>query len=105
MSQGIQSTQQVPNPLLNNINAPPNAGTRVDAVEASVSDQIRPDGAPSAPVVMKPIEPGRRGRIFSIDIDSKYCYTVPLIVSPYACNLITYHDFFKLQRKAWSFRI
>jgi hypothetical protein len=71
MSQGIQSTQQVPNPLLNNINAPPNAGTRVDAVEASVSDQIRPDGAPSAPVVMKPIEPGRRGRIFSIDIDTE----------------------------------
>lgn len=88
MSQGVQSTQQVPNPLLSsNVNPPqlphPGAQANVSAagpvpcpLPASAAKEGRPDAAPSAPVTMKATDTdaagaARRGRIFSIDIDRK----------------------------------
>jgi len=79
----IQSTQQVPNPLLQQVNSSPPAQARAAAAslhpvpcplpESESIEDCRPDAAHSAPMTMKANDTGagRRGRIFSIDIDRK----------------------------------
>lgn len=85
--QGMQSTQQVPNPLLQQVHETSQLSAQARAASTlhpvpcplpaggeSSREASIPDAASSAQVVMKANETGatRRGRIFSIDIDREF---------------------------------